>query len=473
MRTPNSFTDGTCIGIVVGGDINDPASDHSGGMRIFIPGLHGRDVDVRHLAFSSMQKGATNMSQQSFEGVLDPGSVVYVRKDTGSNMCHILGTANEIYDPNSTVSGNFNLLSLPQIQQAIQRQINIRVPPQIQETSSNGVRVRTPQEKGELHRHALLAGIPANGAVYPLAGSIVPNITNVPTAIQAFTSILTPALAALLPGINASLGSMLTSLRTGNLTGSLAARPATVGLTTNNTISIANTSTANTVSTGIPGEIVGPTGIDATTMITTNQMKEYSRELMSKFTPQMKTTFTSMSMLMSSIETTTGAGFMSGGRVDPNTYMTNTVSLLGQCRGIGDMVSCMQQLQYDNSLFGTNKLSNITMNVSTPFGTVPFSISPTGSITQNTPATILTVVNAFISAISSAAGYPGVVPTQNLFGTSAPTMFNMYQRLSPQAQAVAVALSTTVNQTPIAQLFATTNRITNMGGNPFLTMFAI
>ena len=471
MRLPNSFTDGTCIGIVVGGDINDPASDHSGGMRIFIPGLHGKDVDVRHLAFSSMQKIATNSSQQSFEGVLDPGSVVYVRKDTGSNMCHILGTANEIYDPNSTVSGNFNLLSLPQIQQAIQKTINIRIPPQIQETIQNGVRVRIPQEKNQLHRHALLSGIPANGAVYPLAGSIVPNITNVPTAIQAFASVLTPALAALLPGLNVSLGSLLTSLLTGSLTGSLkTGQTIHITETSNANVSIANTttSTANT----LPGEIVGPTGVEATRMITDAEMREHSRELMSKFTPQMKTTFTSMSTMMASIETTTGSGFVSGGRVDPTTYMTNAVSLLGQCKGIGDMVSCMQQLQYDNSLFGTDKLASITMNISTPFGMIPLSISATGAISQvlNNPV-VSAAINTFISQISSAIGFPGVVPTQNMFGSSAGTMFDLFQRLSPQALSTSIVLSTKLNLSPMAISFAATNRMTNMGGNPFLTLF--
>ena len=456
MRRQNNFTDGMCVGIVVGGDINDPAPDHSGGMRIFIPGLHGKDVQVKHLAFSSMQKAATNLSQQAFEGVLDPGSVVYVRKDTGSNMCHILGTANEIFDPDSKIPGALDLVNtLPQIQQALKKTINIRIPPQIQEQMVNGVRVRIPQEKNELHRHNLLAGIPANGAIYSLAGSIVPNVVNVSTAIQSFNNILTPAIASLLPGLNVSMGNLLTSLATGKLVGSLAGN--IVGAVTGGIL---------------PSQIVGAVGLAATTMITSKEMRNLSRQLLSGLSPQMRTTFRSMSLMTSSIETGVGGGFMTGGRVDPMFYMTNAVGLLGKCRGVGDMVYCMQQLQYDSRLYGTSRLPNITIMIDTPFGIkLPLSIDPSGLISQNIPAPLQALISTFTSSLTKSNLFPGVNPGENLFGASAATMFNMYNRMAPEIQNVAINLAKKLNQSAPANVFAATNRITNRGGNPFGSMF--
>lgn len=450
---PKNFTDGMCVGIVVGGDINDPAPDHSGGMRIFIPGLHGKDVQIKHLAFSSMQKAPTNMSQQTFEGTLDLGSIVYVRKDTGSNMCHILGTANEIYDPDSKIPGSLDLVRLlPQVQQAIRRNINIRIPPQIKEDMINDVRVRSIQEKNELHRHELLAGIPANGAIYPLGGAIVPRVTNVATAIQPYNQVLTPELTSILPGITASLGSVLTSLATGNLTGSLITGAA-IALSSLN----------------LPGEIINAA---TTTMITAVQMKEFSRELLGKFSPQTRTSFRSMAMMTSSIESSTGAGFMTGGKIDPVTYMTNAVSVLGRCRVIGDLTHAMQQLQYDSSLYGTSNLPSITMMIDTPFGIkMPLIIDPTGVISRNIPAPLQLLISAFSSAISSPATYPGVDPTKNLFGGSAGTMFNMFQRLTPTAEAAAIAMTKKLNQTNAAKTFANANKTTTRGGNPFNNMF--
>jgi hypothetical protein len=455
---PNSFNDSMLVGIVVGGDINDPAPDQSGGMRIIIPGLHGKDVQTNHLAFSSMQKSPTNYSQQSFEGALDPGTCVFVRKDTGSNMCHIIGLANEIYDPDGQIGGNFNLLSIPQIARAIQQTIDIRIPPTIQEATEGGVKIRKKQEKGELHKHTLLAGIPSNGAIYPLAGAIVPNVQNVATAIETFSGILSPSLAGLLPGINVSLGNLVGSLLSGNLLGSLAG---------NILQDVAGQALGD-----LPGEIVGAVGAAATTMISQTQLRDLSRQLDSKLSRQMKTTLSSMSILISTIETTTGGGFMSGGKVDPISYMTNAVDLLSQTGEIGDIVQVFQQLQYDTSLFGQDKLPNITMMIDTPFGIkLPLSISPTGIISSNVPAPLQQLINSFISEMTSASGFPGVNPDENLFGESAKTMFDMFRRLSPQAEKVAIELSRTLNQNNVAKKFDRVVKSTVQGGNPFSVMF--
>jgi hypothetical protein len=455
MSLPNNFCDGTLIGVVCGGDINDPAPDQSCNMKVIIPGLHGKDVKCEHLAFSTMMKPATNYGQQSFEGTLDPGSVVFVRKDTGSNQCHIIGTGNEIYDPNCRVPGNMDLLSIPQIVKALQQTIDIRIPPTIQETIKQGVKIREKQEKGQLHKHELLKGIPANGAIYPLAGSIIPELKNVATAVEQFTSILSPAMASLLPGVNVSLSSILGTLTSGNPIGALAGA-----------VSGAASGAISQIAKELGGEVIGKVAADATSFVSSQMAKELSRELAAKMDPGMKMSLQSMSLLTSSIETGVGGDFTSGDRVDPQTYLMNAADLLKQCKGVGDLVECMRQLQYDDSLFGQDKLADITIEIDTPFGfKMPMKISPSGNITQNIPEPLKKAIGAFQSLMSSASGFPGVNPGQNLFGDSAKVMFDMFGRLSPQAQKTAVELSKVLNTSETAKLFAEVNKKTVQGGN--------
>lgn len=459
MSGPNAFTDGTLVGIVVGGDVNDPAPDQSCNMKIFIPGLHGKDVQVEHLAFSTMQKMPTNAGQQTFEGTLDPGSVVFVRKDTGSNQCHIVGTGNEMYDPDARVGGNMDLLQIAQVASAIKRQIDVRIPPSIEETTEGGVKVRKAKEKGDLHSHDLLKGIPANGAIFPLSGSIVPNVTNIASATQAFNMILSPALAALLPGVNVSLGNLLGTLVNGTPLGALAGA---VGDLAEGAL--------DTIKETLGGEVTGLVGAAATTFVDIKMAQELRKQTMSRLSPQMRMSLGSMSKLTSSIETGTGGGFMSGGRVDPSTYLNNAADLLGQCRSVGDMVSCMQQVQYDKSLFGQNNLPNVSLMVDTPFGIkMPMSLSPTGAISQVIPPALKTAMDAFKKA---AGAFPGVNPGENLFGDSAAVMLDMFGRLPGPQQAIAMQLAQKLNTGGAAQTFNNTLKNTVQGGNPFSAMFS-
>lgn len=455
MANPNNFSDGKLVGIVVGGDVNDPAPDQSCNMRIFIPGLHGKDVQVEHLAFSTMNKMPTNAGQQSFEGALDPGSVVFVQKDTGSNQCHIIGTGNEIFDPDARIPGNYDLLSFPQVQKALQTTIDVRIPPTVSEDYDEKVRIRKKQEKGELHKHQLMAGVPANGALYPMSGSVVPNLSNIATATQSFAMILTPALASLLPGVNVSLANLLGTLVGGSPIGALAGQVAGVAA-----------GALDSIKKDLGAEITSAVGAAATTFISSGMARELSRELMSNLSPQMRMSLRNMSRLTSSIETGVGGGFMSGGKVDPSTYLQNAAGLLGKCRGIGDMVSCMQQLQYDKGLFGQNNLPNISISVPTPYGIpMPISISPSGAMQQNLPEPLKQAIKTFTKL---AGGFAGVNPGENLFGDSSETMLNMFNRLSGPAQGVAMAMANKLNTGGAATTFNNTVKKTVQGGNPFV-----
>jgi hypothetical protein len=457
MSNPNNFTDGTLVGIVVGGDINDPAADQSCNMKVFIPGMHGKDVKVEHLAFSTMQKSPSKSSQSTFEGTLDPGSIVFVRKDTGSNQCHIIGTGNEIYDPSARVPGNIDLLAIPQIRQAINRTLDIRIPPNITEKTVGGVKVRQPQEKGQLHSHSLLQGIPANGAIYALSGAIVPQVKGVATATKSSSLLLTPALAALIPGANISIGNLLGSLTSGILLGGLAG--SVVG-------DIAEDLFGD-VAGGVAGAIAGVVVAGTVAVVSDRLLKELSNEMFSKLTPQTRASLRSMSLLSQSIETSSGGGFSSGGKMDPVTFLTNAANLFGQCNNVGDIVSAMQILQYDTSLHGLDKLPSVSFNMSTPFGIpMPMSLSPSGAITSLIPEPLKLAIDAFSGAMGSASAFPGVNIGENLFGKSSKTMFDMFGRLSGTNQSKAIAMAKILNQGGTAQGFDRVLKQTVGGGNP-------
>ena len=475
MGNPNNFTDGTLVGIVVGGDDNDPASDQSNNMKIFIPGLHGKDVKVEHLAFSTMMKMPSKASQSTFEGTLDPGSVVFVRKDTGSNQCHIVGTGNEIYDPESRTPGNFDLLSLPQIAAALNRTVNVRIPPTVRETTVNGVKVRQKVEKGDLHRHSLLQGIPANGAIYPMSGFPVPRVSGVASASQAFANILTPAIAAALPGISPSLGSILGSIAAGSPVGAFAAG-VTAGVAAGNLVGGlvggAVSDVAGAAAGQVAGQIVGATVSGVTAALTTKATLDLQKKLYSNLSPQMKMSFISMSRLVQSIETSNGGMFSSGAKADPTTVMINAVDMLSRCGNLNDMVHCMRRLQYDTSLYGQDKLGSLTLQISTPFGiNLPVTVSASGAITQNIPAPLRMVIQAFGASMASASAFPGVNPGQNLFGDSAKVMYDMFGRLSGPAQQTAIQMSRALNQSGTAKTFNVAVQRTVQGGNPLKIMF--
>jgi hypothetical protein len=454
---PNNFTDGTLVGIVVGGDINDPASDQSCNMKVFIPGMHGKDVKVEHLAFSTMMKSPTKSSQSTFEGTLDPGSIVFVRKDTGSNQCHIIGTGNEIYDPSARVPGNIDLLAIDSIRKAINRTLDIRIPPNVTETMVDGVKVRKVQEKGKLHSHSLLQGIPANGAIYNLSGAIVPQVKGIATATQVAANILTPALAALIPGANISIGNLLGSITSGTLLGGLAG--SVVGDIAGDLL--------GDVAGDVAGAIAGVVVAGTVSTVSSKMLKELSKEMFSKLTPQTQMSLRSMSTLSQSIETSSGGGFSSGGKMDPVTFLTNATNLLGQCGNVGDIVKAMQMLQYDTSLHGIDKLPSVSFNMSTPFGIpMPMSLSPSGVISSIAPKALQTAIDAFSGAMGSASAFPGVNVGENLFGESSKTMFEMFGRLSGANQSKAIALAKVLNQSGVAQNFDKVLKQTVGGGNP-------
>jgi hypothetical protein len=280
--------------------------------------------------------------------------------------------------------------------------------------------------------------------------------------------ILSPALASLIPGASVSLGNILGSLSTGNVLGGLAGVAGSViaGAAVDAAVGAAVGAVAGALDTSIGG-FVGDIVTGATQGVDPGLLLDLQDQLFSKLSPQMKQSFTSMSLLSQSIETGTGGGFTSGGKADPITLLTNAVDLLSQCGNLSDMVQAMQQLQYDTSLQGADKLPKVAFMISSPFGIpMPMELDASGAITSLIPAPLQMVIDAFSGAMSSASAFPGVKPGENLFGGSAQTMFDMFGRLSGPNQKYALDMARKLNQSGTAQNFDRVLKTTVRGGNP-------
>jgi hypothetical protein len=405
----NSAASGLLYGIVVGGDQSDPDPDQANGLRVYFPTIHGKDVNVKHLAFSPRILSPDRAAMQSFSGGLDPGSMVVAYKDTGSTQCQILGLASDLNNYENGIPGNMGLLQMaPQLAQFLNKSTGVSRPPTIQESSDGGAKIFKINERGD-HNHNLLKGLPTHGALFPLNGIPIDPIKNINTAIQAAASIPDVGFLNALPGIAMSLGGLL-----------------------NNILSVAN----------------------------------LSKQLKKGMIPSAFNVVSSMSALIQTVEQSESTGFLTSGKVNPDVYMENAIELLSQCTNLSDVTSTMARLQSDSSLFGMEKYGPTVIEQETPFGKVLTSVSPLGQQITLTPATVAQGFSA-ISNLMSGAGFPGAVPGENMFGDSAGTILNMMQRIPGGAgfsQALSVAQQ--LNTSGAAQqVFDVANEVFS-GGNP-------
>jgi hypothetical protein len=159
-------------------------------------------------------------------------------------------------------------------------------------------------------------------------------------------------------------------------------------------------------------------------------------ELLSSLKPELAQGIQNMFSLMQSMEVSEGGGFATSGKVDPTTYLANAVSLLKGNQSLGEVISNMQRLQSDTSLFGLDKLAATPFTVPTAFGDISMSLSAAGAIQITTPEAVQKAIDAFGSLMSAGAGFPGA-SLGNMFGSSSGVMSEMFNRLPPDKQGIA------------------------------------
>lgn len=376
-RDPTTENNLLC-GICVGGHDADPDPNQNGLCRVYLPQVHGDNVKEGDLGFSVMIMPPNQAGATQFNGVVDPGQALLCMKNgpPGDTSLIVLGSIPTNKQLGGQPGGkNLNTLNAPT--KASATELNINIPPNVKETMSGGTRIRQIQEKGQKHKHDLLRGIPSHGASYNLAGMPLKQVNSVSTATQAFSNILTGSMLSALPGANFSVGSILSSL----------------------TSSVAD-------------------------------------ELLSSLPPELAQGMQSMFNLMQTMEVSEGGGFSTAGKVDPATYLANAVSLLKGNQSLGEIISNMQRLQYDTSLFGLDKLAATPFTIPTAFGDISMSLSATGAVQITTPEAVQTAIDAFSGLMSSGAGFPGA-SLGNMFGNSSGVMSDMFNRLPPASQTIA------------------------------------
>lgn len=408
----SSAASGLVYGIVVGGHDADAPTDYSGNLRVYFPSIHGKDVDVRHLAYSPRLMSPTRAAQQEFPGGLDPGTLVVAMKDTGSNQCQIVGLANDLNNSDQTIEGNMSLLQ--NIAQYLTLAIQVLPPPTTTEVVIGGARIRKIQERDQLWNHGMTRGLPTHAAMYNMAGMPLPKVTQVATALQSFDNLISNSAIGNLPGAVMSLGMLISTI---------------LNSTKNN------------------------------------------KKIRTNMNPSTLLAFNSMSYLLQSVEQREGAGFMTGTRVNSDIYVNNAIGLLCQATGVSGLVNTFQRLQYDTTLFGLDSLAPVVTPIVSTAGTSYRSFSPSGQMMTFTPVAVAAAARVVSSLLSNGGSFPSIVPGQNFFSSGSGTMMQMFQFMPPQARQAAMAMMTVLQASQSLRNIADTGRINVQGGNPIQRMF--
>ena len=387
-------------GIVVGGNDKDPDPTQSGGVRIYIPGEYGKDVDVKHLPFARSLAQGNQQGVTTFNPPPEHGSAVMAMKmggHSGSGHLTLLGTVPNDINKDSTTPGNSN--PWPAIQKAIKDVTSIRIPPNV---GSGAAGSKPPQEKGKYHSNELVKFLPSTGTLWPMNGIQIPQVTNVSTATQAFSSILTGDMLSMLPGMNMSLGSLMSSM------------PAAL-----------------------------------------------KDELFKNIPPEIGGAIDSMSNLMQSMEFNESGGFNTATKINPDVYFQNAANLLADARTIYDMVGAFQRLQFDTTLFGLDSLPPTSFTTTGgPFGDIPMQVDALGNITNLVPEAVQKLADEFSSLMGNGTGFPGVFPGANMFGGSSGALNEMFNRLPTSELTKAV----TQMQNNVAPGLPTRDKVNKMAG---------
>lgn len=427
-KYPNQ--DEMLIGVVVGGDSEDPAPDKAGGFRVWIPSLYNpQKIKYEDLPFARMITQGTQEGVQQFNPPPERGTVVLLKKGggpghPGTGHLLVMGVMPNTIMKSMGVPGGKSLTNF--FMDAVNHKTDKKAPPKTLKTSQrNGAEIRE-VEDNDMWSQSLTKGIPATATLWPMSGIALPAVKGVSTAIQHSTGILNGNLLSALPGVSMSLGKMFTMLNASGVLG---------------------------------------------------QIKQ-------NFSPELVEAFDSMSNLITQVEVTSSYGFATAGRVDPTTFLRNATNLLQSVQSVGDLVDNLNRLTTDESLFGTENLEPVKIKTVTPYGTASCTVDANGnvqatiniaSISANANANIANANTANANTtvtrqrtqeddekdefINNIKNFVGMMTSAEqafsssglpLFGDSAKMMFDVYNRLNPGATGHMKSLIETVNTGQVA-----------------------
>jgi hypothetical protein len=383
------------------------AEDHSGNQSCYSPIDHGEGVDLDHLALSSMLSSPVAFLQQIFPGGLDPGTGVVMLKQAGELGGIILGQSNSTRKGNSQSGGGKALGSAQKVEQLTGTERDINIAPDIKEVEENGVKIRKVIEKGKQHKLDLLDGLPVHGALFDIAGFRLPEIKNVPTAKQTNDQMMSVENLQQMAGQIMSLGQMIQGLA-GNKGGGGGGG----GFGAGSTVA---TSTGGSVQYAPPGTEEGAGGAGYSGGLGNNIISAADApsntplyEIMEGLTPNMKAAVNSLSVLLQGYETEGGVAFMTGDVVHEDTYLGNAQQLLSKANTLSDLMYVMNRLQWDESIRGTEKLSNVVNEIETAWGVALQEIDYNGNMIITYGSEDANNEIQFTNDMTSNTGSPGL-----------------------------------------------------------------
>ena len=358
------------------------AEDHSGNQSCYSPIDHGEGVDLDHLALSPMLSSPVAFLQQIFPGGLDPGTFVVTLKQAGELGGIILGQSNTVKNGNGQSASGKSLGSAQKVEQLTGTEREINIAPDVREVEENGVKIRKIVEKGKAHKLDLLDGLPVHGALFDIAGFRLPEIKNIPTAKQSNDQMMSIQNLQQMAGQIMSLGQMIQGLA-----GNKGAGGGGGGYGANHSVPRTSGGVTGSVQYIPPGTDDGAGGAGYSGGLGENIVRGLDApsdtplyEIMDGLTPNMKAAVNSLSVLLQGYEAEGGVAFMTGDVVHEDTYLGNAQQLLSQVTNLSDLMYVLNRLQWDESLRGTEKLSNVKNEISTAWGVALQEIDYNGNI---------------------------------------------------------------------------------------------
>lgn len=389
----------------VGVITDQKADDHSSNQSAYSPIDHGEGVNIEDLTLSSLFNSPTGFMQQMFPGGMDSGTPVIMLKEAGELGGIILGQSNTVRKGGQETSGK-SLGSANKVSQLTGTERDINIAPDIKEVEENGVKIRKIVEKGMQHKLDLLDGLPIHGALFDIAGFRLPEIKNVPTAKQTNDQMMSVQNLQQMAGQIMSLGQTIQGLA-GNKGGGGGAGGFGAGYTPQ--------TTGVSVQYKPPGTEDGAGGSGYSGGLGANIIPAYEApsdtpmyEIMDGLTPNMKAAVNSLSLLLQGYEAQDGVAFVTGDVVHEDTYLQNAQELLSQVSSLGDLMYVLSRLQWDESIRGTEKLSNVKNEIQTAWGVALQEIDYNGNIIITYGAEDANNELNFANTMSSNTGSPGL-----------------------------------------------------------------
>ena len=395
----------------VGVITDQKAEDHSSNQGAFAALDWGDNVNIEDSSLSSLLNSPTAFMQQAFSGGLDPGTPVIMLKQAGELGGIILGQSNTVRKGGEQSGGGKSLGGAQKVQQLVSTKRNINVAPDVKEVDEDGVKIRKIIEKGQQHGLDLLDGLPIHGALFDMAGFRLPDIMKVPTAKQTNDQMMSVQNLQQMMGQIMSLGQMIQGLAGNKGGGGGAGGYGAGGLggvgSGGNSVSFESYTP--------PGANIGAGGLEYGGGLGNNIISAVEAapgtplyEIMDGLQPNMKAAVNSLSILLQGYEAQDGVAFLTGNVVHEDTYLENARDLLSQVQTLDDLMYVLSRLQWDKSLHGTEKLSNVVNEIQTAWGVALQEIDVNGNIVLTYGSEDANLEMEFANTMTSNTGSPAL-----------------------------------------------------------------